>query len=172
MATLAVNAPRSSPLIERVWAMPKQDATRITAINQLLVQEMGDGDWLIDLFEAKSGRYAPNRLITQLTTQYDLTHSMQPTLDGILFNPPITFAQAAKYHKAVGYHWDGRSSWWSGMKDKAANIIKAGGKAICISWDSTGLGASRGFELERLLIVNHGGHWHDTIITVEHKAIS
>jgi hypothetical protein len=90
-------------------------------------------------------------------------------LDGILFDAPISFAQAAAYHKAVGYRWDGRTSWWGGMKDNAAGLIKAGGKAISISWDSTGFGASRGFTLERILIVNHGGHWHDTIVTVERR---
>jgi hypothetical protein len=171
MATPVVAlATNTSPRIERCWAMPKKDVTRIPIINQLLVEEMADDDfWLTDLFETESGRYAPNRLVEQRIDTYERTRSMLPILDGLLFNPPITFAQAAAYHRAVGYRWDGRSSWWSGMKDKAADLIRAGGKAICISWDSTGLGISRGFIMERLLIVNHGGHWHDSIVTVERK---
>lgn len=171
MATQLLALPQAinSPHVERVWSMPQQDVTRIKAINQLIREEVGDGDWLTDLFETESGRYAPNRLINQRIDSYVQTRSMQPALDGVLFNPPISFAQAAAYHKAVGYKWDGRTSWWSGMKDQVADLIKDGGKAISISWDSTGLGASRGFTLERILIVNHGGHWHDTIVTVERK---
>lgn len=157
-----------SPRTERCWAMPKRNATRIPIINQLITEEVGDGDWLTDLFETQSERYAPSRLIQHRIDSHNHTRSMRPTLDGILFNPPISFAQAAAYHKTVGYGWDGRSSWWSGMKDKAADLIREGGTAICISWDSTGLGVSRGFKLERLLIVNHGGHWRDTV-TVERK---
>jgi hypothetical protein len=151
--------------------MPKKAITHIPAINDLLVEEMADGDWLIDLFETESGGYAPNRLNQQRMDNLDIDGLMRLTLDGVLFNPPISFAQAAAYHKAVGYSWDGRSSWWSGMKDQAAQLITNGGKAICLSWDSTGFGASRGFVLERLLIVNHGGHWRDTIVTVERKEI-
>lgn len=151
--------------------MPRKAITHIPAINNLLVEEMGDGDWLIDLFETQSRRYAPHRLNQQRMTSFHSDGLMRPTLDGVLFNPPISFAQAADYHKAVGYRWDGRSSWWSGMKDQAAELITNGGKAICLSWDSTGFGASRDFVLERMLIVNRGGHWHDTIVTVERKEI-
>jgi hypothetical protein len=148
--------------------MPKQDVTRITAINRLITEEVGDEEWITDLFKTESG-YAPDRLIQQRIDSYDRTHSMRPALDGILFNPPITFAQAAAYHRTMQRGWDGRSSWWSGMKDKVASLIREGGKCVSISWDSTGLGISRGFIMERLLIVNHGGHWHDSIVTVERK---
>jgi hypothetical protein len=142
------------------------------------VQPFGKLPWrfLDELIAFYCDRGAPqildatvNRLITQLRGIHGLIDNAQASLDGVLFNPPISFAQAAAYHKAVGYSWDGRSSWWSDMKDQAAEIIREAGKAICLSWDSTGFGASRGFVLERLLIVNHGGHWHDTIVTVERK---
>jgi hypothetical protein len=146
--------------------MPKKDATRIPIINRLITEEVADGNWLTDLFEIESRRYAPNRLANYLFNPPHIGVG-----DGILFNPPISFRQAADYHKAVGYGWDGRSSWWSGMKDRVASLIKEGGKCITIGWDSNGLGASRGFVMERILMVAHGGHWRDTIVTVESKPI-
>jgi len=142
--------------------MPKHDVAHTQQVNDLLVEEIGDTDWVIDLFPAvltEETIYAPH-LLARFESEL---------VDGALFNPPTSFRQAEKYIKAFGMKWDGRSSWWSAMKDDAAHIIKKGGKCVSISWDSTGLGISRGFVLERLLIVNHGGHWRDTIVTVERK---
>lgn len=44
-----------------------------------------------------------------------------------------------------------------------------GGKVISFGWNSCGIGKTRGFEIERILIVCHGGHHNDTICTVEKK---
>lgn len=40
---------------------------------------------------------------------------------------------------------------------------------MCCGWNSNGLGKGRGFELDELLIVAHGGSKNDTIVTVEEK---
>jgi hypothetical protein len=141
--------------------MPKTDVAHIKPINGLLVEEMGDDLWVIDLFS--SNQYAPSRLA-------NLQHTAG--VDGVLFNPPTSWKQAERYVKQHGQQWDGTTRWWSMMKDMAASIIRPGGKAICIGWDSNGLGKSRGFTLERMLVVAHGGHWHDTLICVERKVVS
>lgn len=62
--------------------------------------------------------------------------------------------------------------YWANCKNEMARLIKSGGKAICFGWSSMGLGKSRGFELERILLVPHGGSKNDTIVTVEVKSNS
>ena len=59
--------------------------------------------------------------------------------------------------------------YWKQVKDEMANIIKPGGKAICFGWNSMGLGKNRDFEMQRILLVPHGGNRNDTICTVEVK---
>jgi len=44
-----------------------------------------------------------------------------------------------------------------------------GGLAIVCGWNSNGVGKSRGFELIDGLVVAHGLHHNDTIVTVEIK---
>lgn len=46
-------------------------------------------------------------------------------------------------------------------------IIKPGGKCIKCGWNSHLI--SDGFEITRILLVNHGSHHNDTIVTVQRK---
>ena len=55
--------------------------------------------------------------------------------------------------------------------DEVARILKVGGKLICCGWTSMGGAQSRGFEMDRILLVPHGGRKNDTIVTVETKII-
>lgn len=55
------------------------------------------------------------------------------------------------------------------LKDEVARVTMGNGVVISVGWDSNGLGKNRGFLMERILIVAHGGHWRDTIVTVERK---
>jgi hypothetical protein len=50
-----------------------------------------------------------------------------------------------------------------------ANKIKVGGYCISFGWNSNGMGKNRGFEIVEILLVSHGGHHNDTIVTVERK---
>lgn len=55
------------------------------------------------------------------------------------------------------------------VKDTAAIKIRSGGYAICCGWNTNGFGKNRGFKLIEVLLVPHGGHHQDTIVTVEKK---
>jgi hypothetical protein len=48
-------------------------------------------------------------------------------------------------------------------------MLKPKGIAICFGWNTSGFGKSRGFVLERILLLAHGGAHNDTMITVERK---
>jgi hypothetical protein len=149
--------------IQRVWAMPKSDATRIKPVSTLLVEEFGDKD-VLDPFQM------PTTYIDHNEYAMDILHAQPHSSQAaVLFRPPITFRQAERYIKSFGRTWDGRSSWWKVLKDEAARIIAPNGKCISIGWDSNGLGKNRGFLMERILIVAHGGHWRDTLVVVERK---
>ena len=55
------------------------------------------------------------------------------------------------------------------VKDILSSKIKGGGLAISFGWSSGGFGKNRGFEIEEILLVPHGGHHYDTIVVVERK---
>ena len=64
---------------------------------------------------------------------------------------------------------DTKASVWSKWKDEIARVIQPGGKCISFGWNTNGLGKGRGFEIQRILFVAHGGNHNDTICVVEKK---
>ena len=88
--------------------------------------------------------------------------------DTVLYDPPYSITQAKKY----GSKTFCSMKYWADCKNEVARILKDGGKAICFGWTSMGLGKGRGFEMQRILLVPHGGSKNDTIVTVEIKQSS
>jgi len=94
------------------------------------------------------------------------------SVDGVLYDPPYSLRQVVECYKSVGKEVTQettQSSWRSRHIDEIKRILKPGGKAICFGWNSSGIGKTRGFELEEILLVAHGGSHNDTIVTVERK---
>lgn len=85
--------------------------------------------------------------------------------DTVLYDPPYSITQARKY----GAKKYASMKYWADCKTECARILKDGGKAICFGWTTMGLGKSRGFDMQRILLVPHGGSKNDTIVTVEIK---
>ena len=90
-------------------------------------------------------------------------------LDGVLFDPPYSTEQCLRRYTPKQGGTAGRAEYWAKCKDEIARIIKPGGKAISLCWDSTGVGKGRGFTIIRILLVCHGACHNDTIVTVEVK---
>lgn len=162
-AVAPLAAVSTCPRIERSWCMPHANVTLIKPVNQLLVEEFGDKE-VFDPFHMSANYVDRNECALDiLRVQYDNSQ------EAVLFRPPTTFRQAERYIKTYGLKWDGTTRWWADLKDEVARITIHGGVVISVSWDSNGLGAGRGFGMERILLVSHGGHWHDSIVTVERK---
>lgn len=93
--------------------------------------------------------------------------------DLVLFDPPYSITQAAQLYKSYGTDKlevsVSNMAYWARCKDEIARITKLGGVVLSCGWNSNGVGKERGFTLERLLIVAHGGGKNDTIVTIERK---
>lgn len=150
---------------------------KIKPIAQLLKEEVDRNEVWLDPF---AGLYSP--------AQYknDLNESMnaqdhedaldwlknRTNADGILLDPPYSNRQVSEHYKKAGIKitgWHTSAGWTSAIKDEAARAIKTGGKCISFGWNTTGLGKNRGFKIERILIVPHGGSKNDTLVVVERK---
>ena len=92
--------------------------------------------------------------------------------DGVLFDPPYSPRQVKECYDSIGLalsQKDTQQTFWAACKDEIARITKPDGKVICFGWNSQGIGRSRGFVLQEVLLVPHGGNKNDTIVTVETK---
>lgn len=164
-------------IIERKWAMPNKWTFTIKPIRELLQQEMTTGLW-IDPF---AGENSPASITNDLNPRRPTTYHMNAldflkmfddnSVDGVLYDPPYSPRQVKECYDNIGAEvkWDGRMTFWSDTKNEIERIIRPGGKVICFGWSSMGCGKSRGFEMQRILLVPHGGTKNDTICTVEKK---
>jgi len=55
------------------------------------------------------------------------------------------------------------------LKDSLINILALRGIVITFGYHSISMGKYRGFQVERILIISHGGSQHDTIATIERR---
>lgn len=164
--------------IEREWAMPNKNTFDMKPIHDLIEEELTDGLW-IDPF-ANQNRFAAvtNALSTEFDTDYhlDALDFMKlfesESVDGVLYNPPYSSRQVSEYYKSAGCNVmcdAAKTSFWGNHKREISRIVKLGGKVITCGWNSGGIGDKYGFEIERILLVPHGGWYNDTICTVEVK---
>lgn len=164
-------------IIERKWAMPNKYTFSIKPIKILLEEEMTSGTW-VDPF---AGMLSPATIRNDLNPNSPAEYHMDAleflralpdsSADGVLFDPPYSPRQVRECYDGIsgGLKWDGKVSFWSDAKNECARILRPAGKAICFGWNSMGLGLKRGFEMQRILLVPHGGNHNDTICTVETK---
>ncbi len=169
--------------IERKWAMPSRWTFKIKPIADLLTEEVGAG-----LFQDKlwidpfAGENSPAQETNDLNPERQTKHHMDAldflkmypaeSVDGILFDPPYSPRQVKECYEGIGLNVtskETKQSFYSDAKNEMKRIVKKGGKIICFGWTSMGMGKGRGFRMERILLVPHGGSKNDTIVTVETK---
>lgn len=169
--------------IVRKWAMPNGNTFSIPPIKDLvenyvlLVPEDGE---IVDPF-ANSSEYGTitNDLNPEFQTDFHMDAlSFLKTVgadsaDLVLYDPPYSITQAAQLYKSYGKEKletnVSNMKYWANCKNEIARITKPNGKVISFGWNTNGMGKNRGFEIDEILIVAHGGSKNDTLCVVETK---
>ena len=83
--------------------------------------------------------------------------------DTVVLDPPYSYRKSMEmYNGAV-------SSSFNQVKNELPRIMHEKGRVITLGYHSVSMGKSRGFELEAVAVLSHGGAIHDTIISVEKR---
>lgn len=170
----------------RVWAMPSMHTFTIKPIADLLLRYVGTDDMFtkknglwIDPF---SGENSPAQETNDHNPVKPTKHHMEAidfvdlfndqSVDGALFDPPYSYRQVSEHYKVIGKKatsQDTSTNFYNRVLNPLANKIKVGGYCISFGWNTNGAGECRGFEQVEIMIVAHGGHHNDTLVTVERK---
>lgn len=96
------------------------------------------------------------------------------SVDCVLFDPPYSLRQLKECYDSIGRSLTQRESqrFFSDLKDEIQRVIKPGGVVFSFGWSTVGMGRSRGFDKEGLLIVCHGGIHNDTLCLIERSRSS
>lgn len=161
-------------IITRTWAMPSPATFSIPPISALLDKWLNGCVVVIDPFCGDSLRG---------TIRNDLRNGMEARLfldslngvvaDAVLFDPPYSPRQIAECYKRVGLkvglEETQNARLYREVKDRLDARLRPDGIAICCGWNSAGFGIKRGYQIEEILLVAHGGAHNDTIVTIERK---
>lgn len=164
--------------INRVWAMPSSKTFSIKPIGELIQKHLNG--FSIDPF-ANGNKLAT--VTNDIDPQYDTDYSLDAidflksfddnSVDTVLFDPPYSPRQVSECYRRLDMTVNmqtTQASFWGNMKKEIDRIVKVGGKVITCGWNSGGIGKTKGFVVEEILLVPHGGWHNDTIVTVEVKA--
>ena len=93
--------------------------------------------------------------------------------DSAIFDPPYSPRQISEVYASMGLTATGRDTQNSRLyrecRDALDAIMKPGGVVLSFGWNSNGMGVKRGYAVEDVLLVQHGGAHNDTICMAERK---
>jgi hypothetical protein len=166
--------------IERVWAMPSADTFDCSPIGSLVKRYLSESRMSVDPF-ARNKRWAliTNDLNPTTNAHYHmdaldflaLLYSQGIRADLVLFDPPYSLRQMKEDYENIGRSISGRESqrFYGDVRDAIDRLVIPGGIVISFGWNSIGMGKTRDYEIQEILMVCHGRAHNDTIVTVDKK---
>jgi len=163
--------------IERIWAMPNKNTFVIPPINSLIRRHV-HGKSIDPFANVNKLAMITNDIDPMYPTDYHLdaldflkTFDAE-NVDCVLYDPPYSPRQVSEVYTKLGMTVNmetTQASFWSKMKKEISRITKMDGIVVSCGWNSGGMGKKYGFDLLEVLLVPHGGHHNDTIVTIEKK---
>ena len=164
--------------IDYVWAMPNHLTFKIKPIKSFIKENIQEGLILDPFANRKSDFNAiTNDINPKAETDYHLDALEflklwdDESVDSLFFDPPYSLRQLKECYDGIGISLTQHQTnhFFSDLKNEISRIMKKDGVVFSFGWSSVGIGKSRGFEKEQILLVCHGGIHNDTICLLEVK---
>jgi hypothetical protein len=167
--------------ISRSFAVASAWTFTIKPINKLLSRYVPPGGigW-VDPFAGDNSPAQftndqnPERAAIYHMDAEEFCKTVKGPFDGLLPDPPYSYRQVSEHYKMLGLKAraiDTSANFYYRVMNAISPKIKTGGVAISFGWNSNAFGKKQGFEIEEILLVAHGMHHNDTIVTVERKVV-
>jgi hypothetical protein len=171
-----------TPICERVWAMPNANTFEVEPIGQLVKWHVYRSKVSIDPF-ARNSRICTftNDLNPNTCAEYHMeaVEFLKMLVvrgveaDCIVIDPPYSPHQITEVYQQIGLKASQEDTQnarlLANCREEVNKLTMPGSVVIFCGWNSAGMGLRYDFELERVLLVCHGGGHNDTIVTVERK---
>lgn len=168
-----------TPAFSREWCMPNADTFSMEPVRELLGRTLSGRACIVDPFArgSKLAHHAndlnPEFCADPMEAQ-DFLRSLKTRgvkADALLLDPPYSPRQMSEAYKGVGLDKGMGASQnarlFAECKDLMTAIAAPRCVAVTFGWNSSGFGKGRGWALEEVKILCHGGAHNDTIIVVE-----
>lgn len=159
--------------------MSSSNTFQIKPIKEFVERYVQNAEIIVDPF-ANDCKYGT--ITNDLNPNFDTTYHLDAldflklieteSCDLVIYDPPYSLRQVKECYEGVGITVTAehtKASWRAKHLDEIKRILKPNGYALCFGWNTNGVGKKRGFELQEVLIVPHGGSKNDTLCTAEKK---
>jgi len=166
--------------IERIWALPNSETLQIKPIRALVDRYLTGVS--IDPF-ARNCNIAT--ITNDLNPETAARHHMKAIdflkmlkrrdveIDSVIFDPPYSRRQMMECYDGVGYKFTQQDSQkfgkWYDERTILNEIVAPDGVVMSFGWHTNAMGKNKGWKIEEILIVAHGGGHYDTLVTVEKR---
>ena len=168
--------------ISREWAMPNADTFSVKPIGLFVDRWLKPGMFSIDPFARNCTRATvTNDLNPDTAAMFHLDAEEfvrigvreRQHVDLVLFDPPYSPRQISECYQQIGREVTAKDTQnavlYKRVRDAIDELLRPGGIVLSFGWSSNGMGKSRRYELEEILLVCHGGAHNDTICIAERK---
>ncbi len=169
-------------LFSRAWAMPNKDTFSVKPIGDFVKKYLKESKISVDPFARNRDWFTfSNDLNPETSAQYHLDaeaflimlYEKGVKCDLFIMDAPYSPRQISECYKGIGKKVsmeDTQSSLlYKRVRDAAMKILLPEAKVLSFGWNSVGMGKKRGFEIEEILLVAHGGAHNDTICLAEKR---
>jgi hypothetical protein len=162
--------------------MPSKDTFSVPPIGEFVKRYLAQSKISVDPF-ARNKRWAT--YTNDLSNETEAEHHMDAedfiwmlAADGVradlvIFDPPYSPRQISECYKSVGLTVGMKETQsavlYKRVRDAVEWVVAPGGVVLSFGWNTVGMGIKRGYELEEVLLVCHGGAHNDTICIAERK---
>lgn len=171
-----------SMIMSRVWAMPNPETFSVRPIGNFVRKRLIEAKVSVDPF-ARDKRWAThtNDLNPATAAEHHMDaeafcrmlHNRGVVADLAIFDPPYSPRQISEVYKSIGLPVSAKETQnarlYKRCRDALDLIVPRGGVVLSFGWNSAGMGSTRGYEIEEILLVAHGGGHNDTICVAERK---
>ena len=163
----------------REFAMPNAETFSIKPIEEFVLRYLTRSLVSIDPFarnralatwrnDIDPATAAPSHMDAE-----DFCRSVDIKADLALFDPPYSPRQISECYKGFGREITTKdtqnAALYKRVRDALNPLIVPGGIVLSFGWSSNGMGKGRGYKIEEILLVAHGGAHNDTICIAERK---
>jgi len=91
--------------------------------------------------------------------------------DVIIFDPPYSSRQVKEVYNGIGRHFGKEDNSnvirWKKERDLILKLCHHDSIVLSFGWNTNGMGKGRGFMVDEIMLVQHGGAHNDTICMAE-----
>ncbi len=168
-------------IFNREWCMPNSETFSVKPIGEFVQKYLSCSLISIDPF-ARNKKWASvtNDLDPNTSAQYHMDaeaflNTINTGFDLGIFDPPYSPRQISECYKSIGLTVGMKETQsallYKRVRDALDPHIIKGGVVLSFGWNTVGMGKKRGYEIEEILLVCHGGAHNDTICIAERKTI-